>query len=124
MNLIEKLRHYAAAMRPSGLGGPGHGLSPDRAPLLDDAAAALERKDAEIALKESELDAIHKSHADMARRLAEAGEEIVRLRATLKETRVFVWSMNEAEHMMDGFGPRSHQTSDDLLARVNALISD
>jgi hypothetical protein len=43
MELVEQLRHYADLMAPSGLGGPGFALSPDKRSLLTEAAEEIER---------------------------------------------------------------------------------
>ena len=43
MELVEKLRHYASDMKPSGLGGAGHALAPSRAPMLEQAADEIDR---------------------------------------------------------------------------------
>ena len=42
-DIVEQLRHYGNQMAPSGLGGSGFALSPNRAPLLKEAAAEIER---------------------------------------------------------------------------------
>ena len=55
MNLIDHLRRYAERMAPSGLGGQGAGLHPDRRSLLTDAANEIERQAAETASLRADL---------------------------------------------------------------------
>lgn len=42
-DIVEQLERYHSLMRPSGLGGGGLALSPDRAGMLKDAAAEIRR---------------------------------------------------------------------------------
>lgn len=45
------------------------------------------------------------------------------LRTLLSEARRHVYATNGAEHLFDGFGPRTKQPSDDLLKRIDAALS-
>jgi hypothetical protein len=62
----------------------------------------IERKDAEI------------------ERLAAENEKLLE---ALRRARIHVQATNEAEHMMDGFGPRRSRPSDDDLATVDAALN-
>lgn len=42
MDIVGQLRHYAKQMTPSGLGGSGCALHPDKAPMLKEAANEIE----------------------------------------------------------------------------------
>lgn len=44
------------------------------------------------------------------------------LRAVLAAARNHVYASNEAEHMMDGFGPRRSRPSDGLLATIDEVL--
>lgn len=44
-------------------------------------------------------------------------------RKLLQECRHHVYASNQAEHMMDGFGPRSRQPSDGLLKQIDAALA-
>ena len=46
-----------------------------------------------------------------------------RLADALRKARLHVWASAGAEHMMDGFGPRSSQPSDLLLAEIDAVLA-
>jgi len=46
-----------------------------------------------------------------------------KLREALEKARVIIVAHNEAEHMLDGFGPRTHQGSDDLLIEIDAALA-
>ena len=46
-----------------------------------------------------------------------------RLADALRKARLHVWASAGAEHMMDGFGPRSAQPSDLLLAEIDAALA-
>jgi hypothetical protein len=43
MDIVEQLNHYASQMRPSGLGGMGHALAPQKASMLVKAASEIDR---------------------------------------------------------------------------------
>ncbi len=46
--IVEQLKHFASKMKPSGLGGGGYALSWEKAPMLEQAAAEIERLQAEV----------------------------------------------------------------------------
>lgn len=46
-----------------------------------------------------------------------------KLASLLRKARPHVAASNEAEHLMDGFGPRSSQPSDKLLAEIDAAVT-
>jgi hypothetical protein len=47
---------------------------------------------------------------------------ISQLEAALEAALPYVEAANRAEHLMDGFGPRSRQSSDDHVAAIRALL--
>jgi hypothetical protein len=54
--------------------------------------------------------------------LSSAAARISQLEAALEAALPYVEAANRAEHLMDGFGPRSHQSSDDHVAAIRALL--
>lgn len=48
--------------------------------------------------------------------------ENCKLRAALKAARIHVYATAEADHMMDGFGPRKVRPSDELLAHIDDVL--
>lgn len=50
--------------------------------------------------------------------------EIERLRVALTMARLHVLATNQAEHMMDGFGPHRAQPSDTLLAEIDGVLGN
>jgi hypothetical protein len=54
--------------------------------------------------------------------LMRAAARISQLEAALEAALPYVEAANRAEHLMDGFGPRSCQSSDDHVAAIRALL--
>lgn len=48
---------------------------------------------------------------------------VMKLVEAARKLRRHVLATNQAEHMMDGFGPRRHQPSDEDLANLDAALS-
>jgi hypothetical protein len=53
---------------------------------------------------------------------SDTAARISQLEAALEAALPYVEAANRAEHLMDGFGPRSHQSSDDHVAAIRALL--
>jgi hypothetical protein len=58
------------------------------------------------------------------RTLRRIGRDLSEAAALLHDVRPHIQSLSDAEHMLDGFGPRSHRPSDDLLARFDGTQDD
>lgn len=52
----------------------------------------------------------------------QAANVITYLLSIISDCRIDVAATNEAEHMMDGFGPRTEQPSDELLSRIDGAL--
>jgi hypothetical protein len=52
----------------------------------------------------------------------QAAARISQLEAALEAALPYVEAANRAEHLMDGFGPRSRQSSDEHVAAIRALL--
>jgi hypothetical protein len=66
----------------------------------------------------------HASKRPMMGTIDEAISRIGQLEAALEAALPYVEAANRAEHLMDGFGPRSHQSSDDHVAAIRAIINE
>jgi hypothetical protein len=64
----------------------------------------------------------HASKRPMMGTIDEAISHIGQLEACLAAALPYVEAANRAEHLMDGFGPRSRQSSDEHVAAIRALL--
>jgi hypothetical protein len=55
---------------------------------------------------------------------SDTAARISQLEAALEAALPYVEAANRAEHLMDGFGPRSRQSSDDHVAAIRAIINE
>jgi hypothetical protein len=54
--------------------------------------------------------------------ITNAAARISQLEAGLEAALPYVEAANRADHLMDGFGPRSRQSSDEHVAAIHALL--
>jgi hypothetical protein len=96
-----------------------HAISCPQHPAVR-ALAAAERREAE---KDRELDELRLMRDVDSTARFDAGTRLANVEAALRLALPYVKSQADAEHMLDGFGPRQTRDSDRLVARIEVALA-